>query len=660
MEEELIEQEVKHWVIDYETMINCTILCAEHYKTDERHEFVINRDRNDIAEMIKFLEENVILNQWHISFNGLTFDGQITHHILKNKWRYLKMSSDELTKDIQRFAEIAIEKSNNKEFPVYYTGNFAHSHIDLFKQNHWDNKAKRTSLKWAQYSMDWYNMEEMPIHHSVPITNDTDLQTVIDYCWNDVGSTKEIYKYSIEGTRLRQTLSDLYGIDLYSASETKISKDILGLKLSKAMGIPLKEFKALRTHRYNVFGKDIIVPYIKFKTEKFNTILNWVKGLDIDFHTQMSKEERDEKYKFTFIHKGVKTDFALGGVHGAINTGIYSEGNGKIIITSDVTSFYPNLAIRNKWSPAHIPAEIFVPEYEFFFDERQRIPKKDPINYTYKIILNATYGLSNENNSFLYDPEFTMRITLNGQLSLAMLYEMLVERIPDCQPLMQNTDGLEMMIDEKYRDLYMKICDEWCAITNLKLEHDQYSKMIIGDVNNYIAVNKEGKIKSKGRYEWEDQDKKKVGYFHKNKSFLVIQKAIHEYFFNGVKPEDYLESNNNIFDYCAGVKANKGFKIYERSIKEGVLNDRELNKIVRYFISKQGKKLVKINGKRILQLEAGKWMQIECNKIDINKPFSDYPIDKEYYLEKIYKEIYNLENRVQEVQKEEMKQLELF
>lgn len=53
--------------------------------------------------------------------------------------------------------------------------------------------------------------------------------------------------------------------------------------------------------------------------------------------------------------------------------------------------------------------------------------------------------ISNDANSFLYDPEFTMRITMNGQSSLMMLSELLAESIPDCQPLMQNTDGLEMI-----------------------------------------------------------------------------------------------------------------------------------------------------------------------------------------------------------------------
>ena len=135
----------------------------------------------------------------------------------------------------------------------------------------------------------------------------------------------------------------------------------------------------------------------------------------------------------------------------------------------------------------------------FSFEERKKYPKSDPKNYVYKIILNSTYGLSNDENSFLYDPEFTMRITINGQLSLSMLYEMICEEIPRAIPLMQNTDGLEMMIPQEYRDKYLEICKEWETITNLQLEHDEYKRMIIGDVNNYIAVTEDGKSKCKDR-----------------------------------------------------------------------------------------------------------------------------------------------------------------
>ena len=40
----------------------------------------------------------------------------------------------------------------------YAEWNMSIKQIDVFKLNHWDNAAKRSSLKWIQYSMDWDNM----------------------------------------------------------------------------------------------------------------------------------------------------------------------------------------------------------------------------------------------------------------------------------------------------------------------------------------------------------------------------------------------------------------------------------------------------------------------------------------------------------------------
>ena len=140
---------------------------------------------------------------------------------------------------------------------------------------------------------------------------------------------------------------------------------------------------------------------------------------------------------------------------------------------------------------------------------------------------------------------------------------MLAERIPDCIPLMQNTDGLEMMIPVQYKDLYMEICKEWEQLTNLQLEHDEYSKLILRDVNNYIAVYRNGKTKCKGFFEYKDLA------LHKNKSFLVIPKAIYAYFVEGIKPENYLASNTNLYDYCAGVKIKGNWYFEERKIING-------------------------------------------------------------------------------------------
>ena len=267
-----------------------------------------------------------------------------------------------------------------------------------------------------------------------------------------------------------------------------------------------------------------------------------------------------------------------------------------------------------------------------------KIPKKDPKNYVYKIILNSTYGLSNDENSFLYDPEFTMRITINGQLSLTMLYEMICEEIPNAIPLMQNTDGLETMIPREYVDKYMDICKRWEDITQLQLEHDTYSKIILGDVNNYIAITEDGKSKCKGRFEYDNLA------LHKNKSFLIIPKAIHAYFVDGIKPEDFLAQNQNIFDYCGGVKIKGDWSFYEHHIVNGEYIVKPLQHTIRYFVSKSGSKIIKKNNTdgREIQVEAGKWMQtILINYTE--REFSEYDINYDYYLENIYKEIRNLE-----------------
>jgi len=207
-----------HWVMDYETLLNCFVGVFQHYKDDSISEiFIITKDQNDLPKFINFLKKCVQLNQWHISYNGLAFDAQISQHILKNEAKLLKLSGLEVAMYIHKLAQTIIDKSDRGEFQEFAPRQLKIRQIDLFKMNHWDNKAKMSSLKWIQYSMDWQNVEEMPHHHSKPVENDQQLQDIITYCINDVQSTKKIFDYSKEQIELRKTLTNEYGIDLYSA-----------------------------------------------------------------------------------------------------------------------------------------------------------------------------------------------------------------------------------------------------------------------------------------------------------------------------------------------------------------------------------------------------------------------------------------------------------
>lgn len=240
---------------------------------------------------------------------------------------------------------------------------------------------------------------------------------------------------------------------------------------------------------------------------------------------------------------------------------------------------------------------------------------------------------------------------------------MLAEGVPGSIPIMQNTDGLEMIIPASQKDKYMKICTVWENLTKLELEHDTYQKLIVPDVNNYIAVFdyrevtkdvylqfqkdnpenlfkiEDGKYwyaptKCKGRFEFKDLA------LHKNKSFQIIPKAIFNYFVHNTSPEEYVAQNENIFDFTGAVKIQGGWKLIEHRVEKGEIKNTETQKTVRFYISKTGSKLIKqnISDNRQIHIVSGKWLQTVYNKHH-QQPISNYQIDIRFYLERINKEL---------------------
>ena len=657
-------------VYDIEVFQNFFCVVYQDYNTEEFEYFMIHHIRNDFDEFIDYMRKEVKNKSWFVGFNNLDYDAQIIEYMIDNREQFSTMTAEKICSKLFIKSNEIIHGRREDGFQLPYPEfKMKTKQLDIFKLNHWDNLAKRASLKWTQFTTDWHNLKESDIDFLDTIETKEQIKEVLDYCLNDVKSTRNVTKMSNKLIQLRQKLSREYKINLHSASEPRISKELFSYFLGKKLGVSRKEIKSLEPIQKDMIKvEDIILPYVKFNTPVFQSVLEKFKECII--FTNNTKGG----FKHSINHMGCVTDYGLGGIHGARSKGVYESDEDMIIMSSDVTSFYPNLAIRNGWSPEHIPNKEFCDQYEWFFEERKKIPKSDPRNYVYKIILNSTYGLSNDKNSYLYDPELTMKITMNGQLSLSMLYEMILERIPDAVPLMQNTDGLETLIPRKYVDEYMKICKEWEDTTQLLLEHDTYQKLILADVNNYIAVyeykytDKEtweqlkkdnpfwlfkitpkgfgyAPAKCKGRFEFEGLA------LHKNKSFLVIKKAVFNYFVHGILPDQYIYTNQNIFDYCGGVRINSKQKLIEVQLdrESGRTTEKKQQKITRYYMTNRGSKLFKVskedNSKRT-QVESDKSMCTVFNEF-IEKPFTDYDINYQFYLKKIEAEIDKIEGSKQ-------------
>lgn len=448
----------KIWFWDLETLdIFTATFVAKDENDNTTRTFVISKTKDERRELFSFLENEVDVL---IGYNSIFFDAQIIEYM----YRYPECTA----KQIKSYAGI-ITSDNNRR-PEVPERKLRHRHVDLFKALSLSTKAKMTGLKWCEFMIDFENIEDLPSDGE----GNTWEEQVLSYNLNDVLATKALfYKYKYE-VDLRNTLSYREKVNLLNSTEPDMAKKLFAKYLSKAMKISEYDLRSMGTERDVVEIKDIILPYTEYKTPALQEVLEDFKKLSLG---------REDKFEKVVNLGGIDITFALGGIHGSVKASKVDSTDTETIESLDVQSFYPNLAIRNGWHPDHLPKEIFCNLYESFFDERKSIPKSDPRNYILKILLNSAYGMTNDKFSFLRDRQMTLAICINGQILLTMLFEELLESIPGSRLIMINTDGGEILFENKYKPLYDEICKKWEEKTKLVLEFDEYKKLIVRDVN---------------------------------------------------------------------------------------------------------------------------------------------------------------------------------
>lgn len=324
---------------------------------------------------------------------------------------------------------------------------------------------------------------------------------------------------------------------------------------------------------------------------------------------------------------GFRFDFGVGGIHGA-KQGTHRSTDKKKIRTLDVASYYPNMAISNNVYPAHL-GKTFCKVYKDLYVERKSHPKGSAANAALKLALNGVYGDSNNEFSPLYDPAYTMAITIGGQLSLCMLMGALIDHC-NAEIIMCNTDGFEYVIDVDMFEKADKIVARWEKVTGLEMEGDTYKTMFIRDVNNYISITESGKVKTKGAYEVLPYEQ--LGW-HKNHSSMVIPMAVKAHLVDGEDYEEFIRLHQNKFDFMLRTKVPRSSKLV---LVDSDGQETQLQNICRYYPSKNGGKLVKI----MPPLEEGgeyrrlgidtEWDVKPCNNISDFKNDLNY----DYYLQK--------------------------
>lgn len=605
-------------------------------------------DIEQFKELVKFLLRVKKNSYWLVGFNCNAFDNQILEEVFAIYDKAKAMSIEDIVKLLYDKAQQIIHLPDEEKYKqLVPEWKFRIPHIDLYKQKHFDRPQKATSLKWLQFTMRCANVQEMPIDHGAVVTKE-DIPSILEYNWNDVESTADFFELIMFETDLRLALSEKYNLRLVNASEPKMVREIFGKLLSEAMGIPYSELRKKQTFRSIIPVKDIIFPYVQFKTDTCNEVLEWFKSLEVN----PNSTDKADKIERVFQFAQCETVLGLGGIHGCVNSGRYKAAKDLVIKDLDIVSFYPNLAIQNNIRPEHL-GEAFNTIYNDIFEQRQLIPKSDPMNYIFKIILNSCYGLSKEKNGYIYDPKFTYSITINGQLTILMLAERLLLEIPNIMFYQMNTDGITIGYDPIYTDRIKEICDEFCEATKQKLEEADYREMIIMNVNNYIGVytDMDKEPKKKGLFETNFNWKgKQAVEYHKNPSFNVIPMAVEAYFVKGQDYKTFIENHENTYDFLGAVKKKSNFELCLYYVEEGEIKKTYGQRVTRFYVAKKGKKFYKDfkDGRRVSILSD--WQVETANHVrDEDVEVIRKNLNYAYYIMEVEKVIGEIEEKIQQL-----------
>lgn len=569
-------------VYDVECGPNYFTFYAIDLNSDAHWYFEISQFRNDAYAFYQFLEF-LMRNRWYmVGYNCIHYDYNLIHAFMTEPVNFgpaqFYAVSQSIIKSDERFGRT-----------VWPQDRYV-AQIDLMKIHHFDNNNKRQSLKGIEVNMRADSVVESELSFEIDLTEEQINTVIVPYNMHDVKWTKNFALISLHLIEMRLKLADRIKGDVVNFNETKIGKELLAQRIGDDLCYTrvTGRREPRQTARHSGIDlRDCILPYIRLEHPEFRRIYDWMMQTRI-------YSTKGEVHVSAVIN-GFSYDIGTGGIHGSVERQRFYADDQWAIVDDDVASYYVSVIIENGLAPEHL-SDAFRREFRGIRDERKLFPKGTPENQAFKLAGNGVYGDSNSEYSVFFDPQFTMTVTISGQLSLCMLAERLLT-VPTLSMIQVNTDGLSYRVHRSMMWMVDQIRDEWQRVTKLELEQARYKRMLIRDVNSYIAETESGKLKLKGAY-WSPRneswcedimlDLRNPGppAFHKNFSFCIIQKAAVEHMLNGTDIEEFMRSWTNPFDFTGCEKTQRGHKLF--------IGETPQQRVCRYYVATQGEPMKKV------------------------------------------------------------------
>lgn len=440
---------------DFEVFTKINWFCVTFINYEDRNKEVVIV--NDRAKLIEFYNE--YKDDIFISYNGRQYDTGIFKGILDGM--NVGYVNDKLIKEGKKPFQVV---KNAKKYPL----------------NDYDTILKDKSLKQLEAFMgDDIRETEVDFNIDRPLTQEEIEQTlyynhhdvievlrVLDYCWDDFEGQLDII--------------ELYGLDMSYFTKTKVQ-----------LAVSPKILNAVDQHTLDD-EFDIRLPETIQLSDKYRFIPEWyMNPKNWRYKEHLRSEDNQHNNQLCCTVAGIPHVFAGGGCHGADDKEAVFEG---IILHADVASMYPTTDIEY----GLLSRKFKNPDdFKQMRDFRLKLKsEKNPKNKALKPMINGVYGAGKDRNNPSYDPLMANLTCIFGQMFILDLIDKLE---PYCRLLQTNTDGIFVLCEnEEMKNKVIEITNQVGKRLKMEFEIDEYTKLIQKDVNNYIAVKKNGELECKG------------------------------------------------------------------------------------------------------------------------------------------------------------------
>lgn len=440
---------------DFEVYSKINWFCVTFINYEDRNkEVVIVNDRAKLIEFYNSHKDDIF-----ISYNGRQYDTGIFKGILDGM--NVGFVNDKLIKEGKKPFQVV---KNAKKYPL----------------NDYDTILKDKSLKQLEAFMgDDIRETEVDFNIDRPLTEEEIKQTlyynhhdvievlrVLDYCWDDFEGQLDII--------------ELYGLDMSYFTKTKVQ-----------LAVSPKILNAVDQHTLDD-EFDIRLPETIQLSDKYKFIPEWyMNPKNWRYKEHLRSEDNQHNNQLCCTVAGIPHVFAWGGCHGADDKESVFEG---IILHADVASMYPTTDIEY----GLLSRKFKNPDdFKQMRDFRLKLKsEKNPKNKALKPMINGVYGAGKDRNNPSYDPLMANLTCIFGQMFILDLIDKLE---PYCRLLQTNTDGIFVLCEnEEMKNKVIEITNQVGERLKMEFEIDEYTKLIQKDVNNYIAVKKNGELECKG------------------------------------------------------------------------------------------------------------------------------------------------------------------